>query len=231
MKHRILLIIIVLITLSFSCGKSPTGPENTAPVLSGIDNQTVTAGQTENVALSATDTDGNSLALSIPTNPGFLSITGFSQVGDTATATLVIAPDETIAGTFNATVRVSDGQGGADNESFTIEVVASYSLSDIVGTWTGEASNSNNFSLNLTVDAEGEVSGIGAGGSLEFSAEWSVDDEGKVTGSGVIFISSGGTLTIEMGYWSLQLSADKTSLSGSFSSFSLGSMDVNLNKQ
>jgi hypothetical protein len=199
--------------------------------LFSIDDQTIMAGQTENIELSATDADGDLLTFSIPTNPGFLSITGFSQVLNKAMATLVMAPDETIIGNFDATVQVSDGQGGVDRVVFTIEVLEGYSLSDIVGTWAGEASNSNNFSLNFT--AEGEVSGngAGAGGSLEFSAEWSVDNEGKVTGSGVIFISSGGTITVEMGYWSLQLSADKTNLSGSFSSFSLGSMDVNLNKQ
>ncbi len=125
MTPRVQLIIIVLITIFFSCGKknsSPTGPENTAPELSVIVNQTVTAGEVKNLTLTATDTDGNSLTFSISTNPGFLSITGFFQVGDTATATLVIAPDETITGTFDATIQVSDGMGGVDSEDFSIEV-------------------------------------------------------------------------------------------------------------
>jgi hypothetical protein len=124
-KPRIFLIIIAFFVTFFSCGKEnngPTGPENTTPLLSSIENQTVTAGQTKDIALSATDADGDPLTFSIPTNPGFLSITGLSQVGDTATATLVIAPDETITGTFDATVQVSDGEGGEDSDNITIEV-------------------------------------------------------------------------------------------------------------
>jgi hypothetical protein len=134
MKPRIHLIIIAMITLSFSCGKKesgPTGPENTAPVLSIIDNQTVTAGQTKDIALSATDLDSDLLSFSIPTNPGFLSITGLSQVEDTATATLVIAPEETITGTFNATVQVSDGEGGVDSKNFSIDVAESTPSIDV----------------------------------------------------------------------------------------------------
>jgi hypothetical protein len=75
--------------------------------------------------------DGDSLTFSIPTNPGFLSLTNFSQTGNAATATLVIEPGEDIKGSYNATIQVSDGKGGIDNESFTIEVTEpSLSLND-----------------------------------------------------------------------------------------------------
>lgn len=100
-----------------------TGGSNTDPVLSSIGIQSVTAGQTKNVPLSATDVDGNVLNFSIPENPGFLSITGFSQTGNTATAILVISPSFNNIGSFTAAVQVSDGRGGSDSENFTIEVI------------------------------------------------------------------------------------------------------------
>jgi hypothetical protein len=127
MKLKFLVIILALTLMFVSCGKGEddngtTGPGNTAPVLTEIADQTVNAGGTENVELSATDADGDSLNFSISTNPGFLSISGFSQTGDTANATLVIAPEDILSGTFDATVQVSDDQGGSDNASFIIEV-------------------------------------------------------------------------------------------------------------
>ncbi len=233
MKLGVLSTIAVVATMFSSCEKSSTGPENTAPVLSSIEDQTVTAGQIKDIVISAIDADGNSLTFSIPTNPGFLSITGYSQVADTATATLVIAPNETITGTFDATIQVSDGEGQVDSESFKIEVVAGFSLSDIVGIWTGEAESFiNSFTLNLTIDAEGNASGTGAEGDLEISSgEWNIDNEGKVTGNNVISIYSAGMLTVEWGHWSLQISQDKVTLYGEFSSTALGTMDVNLTKQ
>lgn len=55
----------------------------------------------------------------------------------------------------------------------------SYSMSDLVGTWAGEAENSSNtVSPELTCASEGEVSGTGV------SSTWSVDSDGKVTGGG-----------------------------------------------
>ena len=124
MKLRIIFIIAALLGVCSSCGKEsgPTGPKNTGPKLTEITDQTVNAGETKHVVLSATDQDGDALHFNIPTNPGFLSMTGFSQVDDTVTADLVIAPDENIRGTFDATVRVCDDRGGADSACFIIEV-------------------------------------------------------------------------------------------------------------
>ena len=124
MKLKILVIIIASL-IFVSCGddKGPTGPGNTAPVFTEIANQTVNAGETKNVELSATDVDGDSLNFSIPTNPGFLSISGSSQNWGITNATLVIAPDDNLSGTFDATIQVSDGRGGIDRVSFIIEVL------------------------------------------------------------------------------------------------------------
>jgi len=124
MKIKDFLIIIVLFLIFFSCTnkKSPTGPDNTDPIIAKIDNQTVKAGQTGEVAIAASDADGNKLSFTIPQNPGFLAINNVSQSGDTATATLVMAPDENIKGLFDGTVKVSDGKGGTDTTNFIIEV-------------------------------------------------------------------------------------------------------------
>jgi len=125
MKIKLLLIIGVFALLFFSCEKDPddtSESDNKIPVLSSISNKTVAAGETENIELSATDMDGDLLTFSISTNPGFLSITGFSQTGNAATATLVIEPGEDVKGSYNAIIQVNDGEGGIASESFTIEV-------------------------------------------------------------------------------------------------------------
>ncbi|MBN2521364.1 MAG: hypothetical protein JXB17_12700 [Bacteroidales bacterium] len=114
MKIEIFLTFVAFAPLFLSCEK------NSDPVLSGISDQSIAAGQTKNVELSATDADGNSLSFSIPTNPGFLSITGFSQTGNKATATLVIEPGDDSEGNYDVTIQVDDGEGGTDSETFTI---------------------------------------------------------------------------------------------------------------
>jgi hypothetical protein len=133
MKRRILLTIIVLITMSFSCGKSSTGPEE-----------------------------------------------------------------------------------------------VSCNLTDLVGTWEGEAGNSSNFvSLELTVDSVGKVSGSGV------SSVWFISSTGEITGGGSFGFISGSSYIIASASWSLQLNSDKTELSGEFDvAYSgLHDMDVNLTKQ
>jgi photosystem II stability/assembly factor-like uncharacterized protein len=100
-----------------------SGGANTPPLLSEIGNQLVTAGETKNVQLSATDLDGDALTFSVLVNPGFLSISNFSQTGNVATATLVMSPLLNVQGVFNASVQVSDGKGGVDSENFTVEVI------------------------------------------------------------------------------------------------------------
>lgn len=106
-----------------------------------------------------------------------------------------------------------------------------FSMADLVGTWSGEATNQQNtFTITLTCDATGDVDGSGAGGALSIGATWSINAEGAVTGSGVIGIVSGGSLIIEMGGWSLQMNDDRNRLTGTFSSSHLGTMDVTLDK-
>src|SRR4030042_5980785 len=104
MKIKILLTISLFTLLFFSCEKddndtnNTTEPKNNSPVLAKIGFVQVHLGEKEYVELSATDLDGDLLTFSITKNPGFLSITDFSQTGNKATATLVMDPDMSVRG-------------------------------------------------------------------------------------------------------------------------------------
>ena len=103
-----------------------------------------------------------------------------------------------------------------------------YSLNDLVGSWTGEVKNSSNtITLDLNVISTGKVSGSGV------SSQWSIDTKGKVTGSGSFGFISGSHLIVANSSWSLQLDSKKTNLSGEFNvGYSgLHNMSVNLDKK
>ena len=230
MKPRLLLIILASVTIFFSCGNEdngPTGPENEAPILSSIEDQTITAGQTKNVELSASDTDGNTLTFSIPTNPGFLSLTGFSQIGDTATATLVISPEETITGTFDATIQVSDGEGGVDSENITIEVTEPviFASNDLVGTWAGQIGSK---SVTVTVNSSGDVEM--SGGCAVIGCNWTISSSGKVTETGLGLFTEN-FANWGQASWDMQMSDDKKELDGSVFALGIGQRSVYLTKR
>ena len=86
---------------------------NRSPVLTSIGNQTVDEGQTLTLILSGTDPDGDPLSYSAAGIPlgasladsGFTWTPGFDQ-----------------AGTYEVTFRVSDGQGGTDEDVISVRV-------------------------------------------------------------------------------------------------------------
>lgn len=131
--NKSLLIILTVFLVCNSCSKDDVEePENNKPVLSTIQDPAIGCspyrgctiiahlGEITQIELSATDEDGDSLTFSITNNPGFLSITDFSQTGNTATAILAMDPDMSLRERQNATVQVSDGKGGVDSQSFEI---------------------------------------------------------------------------------------------------------------
>ncbi|MGE5176429.1 MAG: Ig-like domain-containing protein [Hyphomicrobiales bacterium] len=97
-------------------GSLTAGP----PVLSPIGDRTVAEGATAQVALSASDTDGDALAWSVAL-PGFATLTPTGNAPGSATATLTLAPGYCQAGSYPATVSVNDGTTSA-SETFTITV-------------------------------------------------------------------------------------------------------------
>jgi hypothetical protein len=120
-----LLVGVVSLTSLLGCSSdgstpTPTQPANRAPQLAGVSDQQVTVGSVQQEIITATDPDGDQLSFSVSTNPGFVSIRSVSQRGNTAAADCQIAP--TSGGSFTAAIRVSDGRGGSDEQSFSILV-------------------------------------------------------------------------------------------------------------
>jgi len=97
-----------------------------------------------------------------------------------------------------------------------------YSISDLVGTWVGTAVKyilTNDldlvkitFTLELTVDASGNVTGSGV------SSQWDIDKKGEVTGEGSVSLVSGSIYISANGSWLLIMNSGKDTL--------LGSLDV-----
>ena len=83
---------------------------NRPPVVTNPGNQTSALGTNVNLAISASDPDGNPLSYSATGLPAGLTI---------GSGTGIVAGIPTTAGTANVTVSVADGQGGASSQSFT----------------------------------------------------------------------------------------------------------------
>jgi hypothetical protein len=121
------------------------------------------------------------------------------------------------------------GCSGKDDESSpTATSAPTFATSDLQGSWKGTAVNSSN-SLTLSLAVDGQCKATGSG----VSSTWSIDNTGKVTGGGSFSFVSGSYLTVASSSWSLQMSQDKKSLSGSMdvSYPTLHNMTVSLTKQ
>ena len=90
-------------------------PQNSAPALNTIGNQSVQAGNSQTVAISASDVDNDTLTITASGAPGFAN---FIDNGN-GTASLILNPTVTNVGSFNVTVTVTDG-ALSDSETFTI---------------------------------------------------------------------------------------------------------------
>jgi hypothetical protein len=116
-----------------------------------------------------------------------------------------------------------------ENSGNPVDVQSSaFKASDVMGVWKGEAKNaSNTLSLNLTVGDSCKVSGSGV------NCTWNIDQAGKVTGEGSFMFTSGGSLIWSWSTWTLQMSADKKTMTGTFnvSVSSLNNMQATLTKQ
>lgn len=89
------------------------GPGNTAPSFTSTAPTTGTVGQAYSYQAAASDAEGGTLTFSLVTGP----------TGMTASGTGLVSWTPTTAGTFNATLRVSDGSLTAD-QSWSINVTA-----------------------------------------------------------------------------------------------------------
>ena len=174
---------------------------NRAPVLAAIGPQSVNEGAVLNVAISASDPDGQIPALSatgVPTNATF------TDNGD-GTASFVFSPDFTQAGPFNVTFTASDGSL-TDDEIVTI-TVNNTNRAPILAA-IGPQSVDEGAALNIAIsasDPDGQIPAISATGvptnatftdngdgtaSFAFSPDFTQAGPFNVT-----FTASDGTLT------------------------------------
>ncbi len=91
---------------------------NQAPVLAPIASRTLNRGETLTVVVSATDADLPANSLTYSFDEGSLP----GAVFDPGTRTLTWTPQGSALGNFAATVRVVDGAGGSDFETFVVTV-------------------------------------------------------------------------------------------------------------
>ncbi len=106
-----------VVVLSPQSGGTP--PTNQAPQITAIADQSVVEQQTKNVGVSASDSDGDAVTLSLASGqPGFVVLT---DNGD-GTGSIALSPGSADSGTYTVTVNVSDG-ALTDSTSFTLTVV------------------------------------------------------------------------------------------------------------
>ena len=91
---------------------------NRAPMLTTIGNQTIEEGQTQVIALNATDADGDTIALGSEDLPSFVSV---DDNGD-GTGTLTVQPDFDDGGEYSITMHATDSNSTTDQQSFTLSV-------------------------------------------------------------------------------------------------------------
>lgn len=93
---------------------------NNLPVINAIANVTMNEGETRNIALVATDADGNSsIVWSTEDKPSFAT---FVDSGN-GRASISLQPNLAASGTYTMTVKADDGFGGWTSKTFTIIVV------------------------------------------------------------------------------------------------------------
>lgn len=92
---------------------------NNPPTITTISNITIDEGTTSNVAVSATDPEGNANITWAFTNlPSFVTFTNNGN----GNGTLAVSPGYAASGVYNVTAMVNDGFGGKANQTFTITV-------------------------------------------------------------------------------------------------------------
>jgi len=130
---------------------------NQAPVLAQPSDMTLNENATQDQTLTATDADGNALTFSKVTGPAFLTVTTITSGTGTATGRARLAPGYADAGTYAATVSVTDG-GMTDQKSFLITVnnVNRPPVADAGGPYTGAVGSAVTFTGSGT-DPDGNA--------------------------------------------------------------------------
>ncbi len=102
--------------------------------------------------------------------------------------------------------------------------VTEFNKSDLPGVWEGYARNySNSISLYLTIDDDCNVTGSGV------ESQWDIDSKGNVTGGGTLSFVSGSYLIVASAIWSVQLSSDMDTITGTYDVLTTGLHDMTVN--
>ncbi len=129
---------------------SVTSP-NSAPTIAAISNLTVAEGNSQNVAVSASDPDpGDVLILTSNEN---LSFVNFTDNGN-GSGTFAINPTSGDAGSYTINVTATDNQGASDSESFTLTVNSPPSGNGIITLNTGMILNTSAPNAGNLVDEQ-----------------------------------------------------------------------------
>ena len=125
---------------------------NRLPVLSAIADQAVAEGDSLEIALAATDADGDALNFSVSGAPSFISLT---ENGD-GSGSLTASPGFDVAGNYSIIVQVSDG-AGISSESFDLQVTGTNRAPELIN--PGAQNTLENTAVNLTLsgsDSDGD---------------------------------------------------------------------------
>lgn len=159
--------------------------DNYTPAITGIANRSVAEGSTTNVAVSASDLDGNAgITLTLDAAPGFVSLVDNGN----GAGNVSIAPTFAHAGVYPITITATDIAGGSEQTTFTLTVTEvepaterfylsmKYTGANAPAPWNNIATpNTNNL-----VNSNGQNSTVG----IEFvGTPWNAGDAGAVTGN------------------------------------------------
>ncbi|HZI89224.1 MAG TPA: PKD domain-containing protein, partial [Candidatus Polarisedimenticolia bacterium] len=134
------------------------GGGNQAPVLTQPADMTVTEGQTADQTITATDADGDPLSFTLVTGPTFVTVGTTSAGTGTGTGNIHLAPGFADAGTYNVTVRVSDGTA-ADEATLLVTVLNQNRapVADAGGPYSGTVGVAVNFNGTGSTDPDGDA--------------------------------------------------------------------------
>lgn len=158
---------------------------NYTPVIAALSNVTIGESSNTNVALSATDQDGNAgLVWSVTSAPSFVTLTDNGN----GAGSLAIAPGFTHAGVYPVTVSVADANGANESATFTLTVTnveppvdrwylsMKYNSPNAPAPWN----NINTPTTNNLLNANGQSTPVG----ITFvGTSWNAGDAGAVTGN------------------------------------------------
>ena len=156
---------------------------NQVPVVTNPGSQTNTVGDNINLAITATDDDGDTLNYSATGLPDGLSINSNSGA---------ITGTVTASGSFTVTVTVNDGNGGSDTASFVWDVNVPANNPPVL-TSPGNRTNAVGDNINLTITATDDD-----GDTLNYSATGLPDglsinsNSGAITGT----VTASGSFTV-----------------------------------